>query len=337
VTDDDDTDALTNQQKFNLFMALAGGFLYCMNYYIIEPSSTMYVNALGAHDAAGAALIGMMPIASFLSAIGYSVWTNTVFRQPFLVSCSLMVTGNVIYASAFNHKSLTMALIGRFLTGLGGPKMIVRRYMADTTSVSNRTSVNALFGMVVATGSALGPGCAILLSNFEFILPLPGGSELWFNSMTGPGWFMATLWAFFSIALFWGFREQDRIGLAEKLQQDKMEQRNEKVRQERENEACSNRIEEGIAEDRPASSNRIEEGAPEHRSTLGTAHVTKGDLNPTIVYGSRSSKHRNGHSVTYDAAVKPSSSDLKPTMSVGDESMRNILTTKSSMSVMSEC
>jgi hypothetical protein len=193
MTNNDDTDVVTNQQKFNLFMALAGGFLYCMNYYIIEPSSTMYVNALGAHDAAGAALIGMMPIASFLSAIGYSVWTNTVFRQPFLLSCSLMVTGNIIYSSAFNHKSLTMALIGRFLTGLGGPKMIVRRYMADTTSESNRTSVNALFGMVVATGSALGPGCAIMLSNFEFIVFLPGGSELWFNSMTGPGWFMATL------------------------------------------------------------------------------------------------------------------------------------------------
>lgn len=211
---------ITDQQKFNLIMALTAGFLYCMNYYIVEPSSTMYVNALGAHDAAGAALIGMMPIASFLAAIVYSIWTNTVFRQPFLVSCSLMVIGNIIYASALNYQSLAMALIGRFLTGLGGPKMIVRRYMADTTSVSIRTSVNAGFGMVVAAGSALGPGCAILLSNFNFAIQLPYGSKIYFNSMTGPGWFMAILWSVFSIALFCGFQEQERIGLTEKLAQE---------------------------------------------------------------------------------------------------------------------
>ncbi|VEU41123.1 unnamed protein product [Pseudo-nitzschia multistriata] len=221
---DDGGDELTGQQKFNLVMALGGGFLYCMNYYIVEPSSTMYVNALGAQDAAGAILIGMMPIACFLAAIVYSVWTNTVYRQPFLVSCSLMVMGNIVYSSAFNYQSLPMALVGRFMTGLGGPKMIVRRYIADTTSSGIRTSVNALFGMVVAAGSALGPCCAILLSNFDFIVVLPGGkSEIWFNSMTGPGWFMAFLWGIFSAILFYGFREEERIGLKEKLQQDNEE------------------------------------------------------------------------------------------------------------------
>jgi len=201
-------------------MALTAGFFYCMNYYIVEPSSTMYVNALGAQDAMSAMLIGMMPIASFLSAIAYSIWTNNSFRQPFLVSCALMLTGNVIYSAAFNFKSLPMALAGRFMTGLGGPKCIIRRYMADTTSLSIRTSVNALFGMVVAAGSALGPGCAILLNKLDFVIPLPLGGELLFNGMTGPGWFMATLWSIFLFALFWGFEEQERIGLVEQMQKE---------------------------------------------------------------------------------------------------------------------
>jgi hypothetical protein len=216
-----DENIVSKQQKFNLFMSLAGAFLYCMNYYIVEPSSTMYVNALGANDAAGATLIGMMPIASFFSAIVYSVWTNKIYRSPFLVSCCLMVSGNIVYSSAFNYKSLSMALIGRFMTGLGGPKMIVRRYIADTTCLSIRTSVNALLGMVIAAGSALGPGCAIMLSNFDFIITIPRtNTELWFNAMTGPGWFMAVLWSMFSITLWWGFQEQERIGLKEKLQQE---------------------------------------------------------------------------------------------------------------------
>jgi hypothetical protein len=207
-------DELSRQQVFNLFMALLAAFLYCMNYYIVEPSSTMYVNALGAQDAMSGTLIGMMPIASFMSAILYSVWTNHSFRHPFLMSCALLLSGNIIYSAAYNYKSLEMALVGRFLTGLGGPKCIIRRYMADTTSLSLRTSVNAGFGMVVAAGSALGPGCAILLNRLNYSIPLPNG-EIWLNGMTGPGYFMALLWTIFSIALFAEFKEPDRSGLEE--------------------------------------------------------------------------------------------------------------------------
>ncbi|KAG7344808.1 putative sugar transporter [Nitzschia inconspicua] len=213
---------VSRQQRFNLTMALIAGFFYCMNYYIVEPSSTMYVNALGASDAMSATLIGMMPIASFLSAIAYSIWTNSSFRKPFMVSCFLMLSGNIIYSAAFNFRSLPMALAGRFMTGLGGPKCIIRRYLADTTSLNIRTSVNALFGMVVAAGSALGPGCAILLNKLDFSLELPFGSnaDVVVNGMTGPGWFMATLWTLFSVLLWFGFREQDRIGLAEQMQKE---------------------------------------------------------------------------------------------------------------------
>lgn len=53
---------ISKQQKFNLFMALTAGFFYCLNYYIVEPSSTMYVNALGAQDAMSATLIGMVRV-----------------------------------------------------------------------------------------------------------------------------------------------------------------------------------------------------------------------------------------------------------------------------------
>lgn len=212
-------DQLSKQETFNLFMALTAGFLYCMNYYIVEPSSTMYVNALGAHDAMSATLIGMMPIASFMAAIMYSIWTNKSFRHPFLVSCTLMVAGNVVYSAAYNFKSLPLALAGRFMTGLGGPKCIIRRYMADTTSLSIRTSVNALFGMAVAAGSALGPGCAILLNRLDFAVRLPHFT-VWVNGMTGPGWFMAASWSCFSVALYWKFRELDRVGLREQLERD---------------------------------------------------------------------------------------------------------------------
>ena len=321
------------QQKFNLFMALAGGFLYCMNYYIVEPSSTMYVNALGAHDAAGATLIGMMPIASFLAAIVYSVWTNEVFRKPFLVSCTLMVTGNLVYSSAFRYRSLSMALTGRFLTGLGGPKMIVRRYMADTTSVGIRTSVNALFGMVVAAGSALGPGCAILLSRFEFSVMLPDGSELWFNSMTGPGWFMAALWGIFAIVLFVGFREQDRIGLAEKLEQDAMEQLQQQ-QQQRSFKLRDDDDDDDDDRDQDKSSSRtnLEEspGECDAGPAPGSDPITRDNPQTGNAISWKSNQPRSDPTIVHVPTNKPLSSSQ-------DDSVRNIVATKSSMSMMSEC
>jgi sugar phosphate permease len=173
------------KELFALTLNLLSAFMYCMNYYIVEPSSTKYVNALGASDNYSGLLIGMMPIAALCSAVVYSIWTNHCFRVPLLVSGSLLIVGNVLYASALKSNSITVALGGRFLTGLGGPKCIVRRYMADTVPITSRTSVNAAFGMAIAVGSALGPAAAILVDQFEFSFTLPLLGVQSFNGMTG--------------------------------------------------------------------------------------------------------------------------------------------------------
>jgi Sugar (and other) transporter len=172
-------------QYFMLSLNIISAFFYCMNYYIVEPSSTMYVNALGAPDYISGMLIGMMPIAAMLSAVGYAIWTNYSFRFPIIVSAILMLSGNIVYASALKYNSVWIALIGRFMTGLGAPKCIIRRYMADTTPIAMRTSVNAAFALAIAVGSALGPAMAIFLNRFDFIGWVPGYGMFLVNGMTG--------------------------------------------------------------------------------------------------------------------------------------------------------
>ena len=179
------TQRVSCQEIFALVLNLLSAFLYCMNYYIVEPSSTKYVNALGAPDNFSGLLIGMMPIAALSSAIVFSVWTNHSFRAPLLTSGTCLIVGNVMYASALKRGSIVVALSGRFLTGLGGPKCIVRRYMADTVPVQLRTGVNAAFGMSIAVGSALGPAAAILVDQFMFSFQLPFLGTQYFNGMTG--------------------------------------------------------------------------------------------------------------------------------------------------------
>ena len=209
------TPRMTFHQGFALGLNLVSGFFYCMNYYIVEPSSTKYVNALGCNDAMSGFLIGMMPLAALISAIAYSIWTNKSFRSPLLVSSMLLVAGNLVYSSAYKHGSIWFALAGRFMTGLGAPKCIIRRYMADTTPVALRTSVNAGFGMAIAVGSAMGPAAAILVKdwNSEFRLPIVGAVIV--NGMTGPGYLMAMIWTVYTTIVFLTFVEPNRAGLAE--------------------------------------------------------------------------------------------------------------------------
>ena len=183
--DAEPTQRLTCRQILGLLLNLLSAFLYCMNYYIVEPSSTKYVNALGASDNFSGLLIGMMPIAALSSAIVFSIWTNHSFRAPLLTSGTCLIVGNVLYASALKHGSIVVALTGRFITGLGGPKCIVRRYMADTVPITLRTGVNAAFGMSIAVGSALGPASAIFVDQFYFTFKLPLLGIQYFNGMTG--------------------------------------------------------------------------------------------------------------------------------------------------------
>jgi Major Facilitator Superfamily len=206
---------LSSMHVFMLTLNLLSAFLYCMNYYVVEPSSPFYVNRLGAQDAMAGALIGMMPLGAFVSSIPYSYWTNYSFRQPFLVSCCCMLIGNLLYAIADSYHSIWFAMGGRFLAGLGAPKCIVRRYMADTTPLSLRTSVNAGFGMVVAAGSALGPATAVVLNNFYYRVNIGGGVILEMDGLTLPGYFMALLWLTFGIIVLATFDEPYREGLKE--------------------------------------------------------------------------------------------------------------------------
>lgn len=164
---------LTGMQVFHLTLNLLSAFLYCMNYYIVEPSSTMYVNRLGSPDATQGILMGMTPLGAFVSSLPFSMWTNKSFRHPFVASGTLLIFGNLMYGWADRSRNVEVAMVGRFIVGLGAPKCIIRRYMADTTPMALRTSINASFGMVVAAGSALGPAMAILLNRFEAMVAFP--------------------------------------------------------------------------------------------------------------------------------------------------------------------
>ena len=198
-----------------LVLNLMSCLLFIMNNYIIQPSSAYYANALGTSDALSGIMIGASAWFALFSTIGYSFWTNTSYKQPIMFAGTLMMIGNFIYSNAYSYSSIHMCLIGRAICGLGAPRVIHRRYVADATPFALRTMSCAAFALMTGIGAALGPGMAILLDllNFEFTLPILG--KQYFNGMTGPGYFMSLAWSIYTLLVIMTFREPNRSGLEE--------------------------------------------------------------------------------------------------------------------------
>jgi len=170
---------------------------------------------LGGDDALAGLLIGMTPWAALISGFLYSVWSNHSFRHPLICSAIFLTIGSLVYALASKFSSIPIALIGRFMTGLGSPCTINRRYIADTVPSVHRTAVSALFVTVSAFGMSMGPGAAVLLDFFDFKFNIPLLGEFYVNGMTGPGYFMFILWSVYLVAICLLFVDGERIGLHE--------------------------------------------------------------------------------------------------------------------------
>ena len=211
---------LVDENRFPLFLNLFSCFLFMMNNYIIEPSSAYYANALGSSDALSGLMIGGASWFALLSSIMYSYWTNECYKRPIIFSSVLMIIGNLLYASAYSFGSMPICLLGRALTGLGAPRVINRRYVADAIPLKYMTMASAAFCLATALGSALGPGCAILLDaggDIEFEI---FGMRHYWNGMTAPGYLMAMLWSLYGVVVIFAFREPVRSGLAELKQRE---------------------------------------------------------------------------------------------------------------------
>ena len=65
--------------------------------------------------------------------------------------------GNLLYTLALDLNAPFLLFLGRFCIGVGGSRVINRRYIADTVSVSERTKFSAAFVAAGSLGMALGP------------------------------------------------------------------------------------------------------------------------------------------------------------------------------------
>ncbi|URD82293.1 SPX domain-containing membrane protein [Musa troglodytarum] len=185
----------------SLILNLTNTFLYMVNTYIIVPTADDYALSLGAAATVCGVIIGSMAVAQVFSSVYFSAWSNKSYFRPLVFSSIMLFLGNILYALAYDFKSIVILLIGRLLCGLGSARAVNRRYISDCVPLKIRMQASAGFVSASALGMACGPALAGLLqTNFKIY-------TLTFNQNTLPGWLMALAWLIYLLFLWISFQE----------------------------------------------------------------------------------------------------------------------------------
>jgi len=203
----------------SMVLNLISILLYTINYYIVAPTANQYAVILGLDGAFGATLIGISSISAIISALMYSFWyIKSSFKSALLFSAFCPLIGNLIYALAISYRSMAMAIGGRFLCGFGSAEVLNRQIISTCVSFTHITRASAFFVAAGAMGMSIGPLVAAILEDttgrdllVDFRLPFTPAGGIIFNSVTSPGFLMATLWLAQLSALILLFSEPDRI------------------------------------------------------------------------------------------------------------------------------
>ncbi|CAG7876374.1 unnamed protein product [Brassica rapa] len=196
-----------SEEKFHfvsLLLNLVNAFLYMVNTYIVVPTADSYSISLGAAATVCGVVIGSMAVAQLFSSVYFSSWSNRSYLKPLLFSSIVLLAGNILYALAYDMKSIVVLLLGRLLCGLGSARVINMRYISDCVPLKLRMKASAGFVSASALGMACGPALACLFQTHFKIC------NLTFNEATLPGWFMALAWLVFLLLLLIYFKEPER-------------------------------------------------------------------------------------------------------------------------------
>eukprot|EP01038_Epipyxis_sp_PR26KG_P012876 gene12876-17254_t len=205
--------AIANKEriaKLTLYINLFATFLYMANQYIVGPTSGKYSDLLHMPAAMSGLVIGLSPVGALFSSLIYSKWTNYSFKNPLITCVFFGIVGNLLYATALQCNSSTMMFLGRICTGLSGPRVIARRYIADHVPLKDLTVASSEFVTAGAMGLAAGPLLSSIIQrwnvNFSW-KSVEGTTYMIYRNETAPGWIMLIFWILSMIAILIYFED----------------------------------------------------------------------------------------------------------------------------------
>ena len=185
-----------------LILTVLSSFIHLTNFYILGLAAKDYSVHVGMTESFSGVLSGVNWTSAVVFTFAYSYWSNYQFKIPTVVCALFVVFGNLIYFFAYSSKSAAMLTFGRFLIGIGGARVINRRYIATYVAPKARTFWNSAYVACSIIGRGVGPIAAAGLFFLDINI---FGLEI--NGMNSPALLMAIIWFIYFILIFYYFQE----------------------------------------------------------------------------------------------------------------------------------
>ncbi len=187
--------------SLNIWLTLIHTFLFTMNGFIVHPSNPGYLKKLNSNPFLTGVIISMTPLAAIISTFIYSSLINSGYKNSYFISVFCLIFGNFLYSFADYSKSVFIMGLGRIFVGLGGARVVNRRYLIE--QIPNRLIMHysLLYVIMICIGMATGPGLAMLF----YLIPEFSINNIYLDAYTYPGWFCFFIWIFFSFILVTSF------------------------------------------------------------------------------------------------------------------------------------
>ena len=131
-------------------------FIDLLGFGLIVPILPNYAKELGASDAEFGLIASVFSLLNFIFTPFLGAYSDRIGRRPIiLVSIFMNMIGYIIFAHAF---ALPLFIFSRVLNGIGSSNIsAAQAYIADITSLENRTKMMGMIGAAFGLGFIFGP------------------------------------------------------------------------------------------------------------------------------------------------------------------------------------
>jgi MFS family permease len=185
-----------------ILLTILSSFIHLTNFYILGLAAKDYSVHVGMEESFSGTLSAVNWSSAVIFTFMYSYWSNFTFRVPTIISAMLVVLGNLFYFSAYAFVSPLMLLLGRFMIGIGGARVLNRRYISTYVAPKARTFWNSAYVAGSIIGRGVGPICAAGLYYLNFSV-----FGISINGMNSPALLMGLIWSVYFTLLIIYFKE----------------------------------------------------------------------------------------------------------------------------------
>jgi hypothetical protein len=150
---------MRSKNVFNIWICMVHTFIYTMNCYVVQPTNASYIAKLGSTPFLTGFILAMTPFAAIFSTFFYSHMCNSTYRVSFLISCLCFIIGNFLYSYADHMESVLIMGLGRIFIGLGGARVICRRYLLEQVPKDLVLHYSILYVVTLCVGMSAGKIC----------------------------------------------------------------------------------------------------------------------------------------------------------------------------------